>query len=704
MPDLCYLFDRLSPEEAMALLAETAERRQGRGLAGIRIHTIKRGDGKSEVTVSWPDPNALRPRPSDKVEREQALQVAVEVYSRVMRRQPHLPTAPPEPGMELGAGAAWLLTHSVSANPAQRNEDEYLLLARAKMGEEAAKVLNMLRGIATSVRVADSEAGRNTSHYFVHVLDDPNRRGLFRGTVAGQAYGGWSVLVCYTHAGQKVFLPAEFSPGVSTLEHFCRLATAVPELFGSDSKAPSLHELLIAIDRVASEEGSTSLGHGVWYLGHLSFVSWVTLTPTIADQTEFEICHLKGSPTALSELRARIEAVRPYWGYRLDLRRTDSAPVIQDEQRQITEQIVRLEYRLAYLKSLEAPRPRLLRFTQRQLPALADIIRCYPQRTLNDGLIKYGYQATDLDPQGLHFLYIPPESKGMVELDPVGLWEHLDTQPMSFWLDPFWARDYYRPANQSLIFVPEGMALFPPMHDWDVESMDAYIRECMGRWFHGQINVADLPARPIYIFDSAGKSDDSIRISVLDQDALQPLRTRLGWLNDNLVPIHALEMEPFIAKMADGLTRQELADAVAAKAVEAEDSFKGVAHTTNKTIAEVTETLTQTVTAEIESVIQETKRTAGKVADLNKKLRSLQGDLHDMERQEQHIEHLIAQADGRAKGLHTFNLRILKEVEAALLDAAATRQRVVAAVTQEIAALQQVSDDLDRRLDHAFNR
>jgi hypothetical protein len=192
---------------------------------------------------------------------------------------------------------------------------------------------------------------------------------------------------------------------------------------------------------------------------------------------------------------------------------------------------------------------------------------------------------------------------------------------MRFCLDPFWARYYHDQGGTALVFVPEGTALFPPMHDWDRRSMDRYLRETMQQWFHGQEDAANIPEYPIYIFDGEPRPTAEIRISVLDQESLKPLHTRLGWLNDNLTVTHAVGIEDLISRMARGVTWQELYREIMGDAEKIQEDFEKTAAFSSQWMASAIHEMTESLTEEINRVVKKTFQMVTEVKKLDDQLR-----------------------------------------------------------------------------------
>lgn len=706
MPDYCFYLDRLSPTQALQVLAEAAAETDGNYLDAVTLQ-ISHGPFGPEVTLVVPDVRVERGRRKEREARQQALDVIINAYEKIKSRKPRRGPAAGN-SIPLSKGVAWLLLNSGNSpneEPAPEMEGEYLIIGRGMDLNRVARIFEDLRFHTTHTHIAAAETKAGKTLYLFHVLDDQQRRSSFLSAVAGDAFSGCSILTCFSSKAGSVFLPEEIkpdtqklSPGRQGLTYFCRFLQAAPSLFRPGGVKAD-HSLLAAIDQwplpdKGSEEPAR-LEFEMVYLADLTFHSQIKLTPDAAYYADFEVYDLTATETALPQLREAIEEAEPHVGYRLELRPTRHREPIETERIRLREQQIELEYKLAYLDSVVQPRPTLLRFTQKQLPALADVIRSFPERIIREGILKYGFQATDSDPAGLHFIFVEPQHATMTELDPLLRWQDLDDRPIRFWLDPYWARYYHDQGNECLVFVPQGTALFPSMHAWDVGSMDHYMRAIMGHWFHGHHGVADIPAKPIYIFDGEAHPDAQIQISVLDQAKLQPLQTQLGWLNDNLIIMDAaIGVEAFIQEMAREVTRRDLARCIEREASAAEKTFAATAKRTSDRIAAKTIELTKVITEKINRIIEETVKTTAEIRQLDQRLQKQKAIRTDMDKVSNRVDKLTKQTRKQSKDVKGFTKSLEEEVKSALVAAEKSRKRIYEQVSTEIEKLRRTRDEL----------
>ncbi|MBX2998831.1 MAG: hypothetical protein KF893_10005 [Caldilineaceae bacterium] len=719
----------LNPTAALRLLADVVAEADLRYLAEVQVQVSPSLLGAQAVIVV-PDAHTqvgpARERQARQVLFDRLLQRAQELYPnlKVPRQLVEQDNA------SLAGALIQLLAHSGSAEdrvlPA---EEEFLLVAQDIDVTRAAAICSDLRFHTTHARFITAEAsmpgGEGQARAFLfHVRADLARKASFSSAVAGEFFPECAVLAAFASGERVIFLPEDATPGAAALRYFSQIVVAAPPLFGAPAVL-AVHNLLLACDRPLAQQNDPSparrrIWHQrsesndlspsaepsrqahLWYLAHLPFQSCVGLEPARPLQkADYQPVTLTLSNGLLSALRVRIEeaARRPeeYVGYRLELRPTQYQEWSDVTYEKLQTELVKLEYQIAYMESIARPRPRLLRFSQRQLPALADLLRSYPVSVLQRGELRYGFRADESGREGTHYLFVPPTVVNG-EADPLVRWEHLDAMPMRFWIDPFWGKHYHTAPNQSLIFVPEGCTLFPSMHAWDVEDMDSYLREMMARWFHGRHGVSAIPSHPLYLFDGEPEPNAFIRISVLDIDQFQPLVTQLGWLNDNLIALDDLGVQPFIEQFAHSTVRRQLAELAEVNATGAEERFLAVARQTKTQLEAHTTQLAQSATQELETLIEETARTAETLQTLDKRLRELRAVRDEMNALANQAQGLIDRTAKEVTATDNDTARLQVKAQHAVERAARTRLNVDEKFTAEIEAIRRTRAALMQRL------
>jgi hypothetical protein len=725
VPDQVLVFDRLTPAQLLTLLAELAQvpinaAQPQRSLLDQAIRADQKlkqgkkpvtpymddvylfpGQSNNDLQLCWPDPAARRPKPSG--EWEKVINQFIDSYKklkgaghRVISGQPR-----PDEAMSMQQALPWLLINASDGNRVSERTGEYLLATETISLRDAAEIKETLDSVATSVRVVCTEPDASGQMRFCfHVLADEKRLSLFDGTASASFYPHCFILHGFEHGERLVFVPRQMPVGFDALQKFCDIVEHVPSLY--ESAAPADNNPLLAAILPAVPEGHFEM----LYLAHLELLDGVQFFPKSRD-ADFHISSLQSSAETARQLMQAIEDADPHWGYRLEIRTLGEIndERIQNEKDSLSTQLSEIEFQLAYLESLQVPRPRLLRFTQAQLPDLADFIRCFPQKTLASGVIKYAFQANDKQLDQLecyHYLYVLPEAKGLLELESHPLWTHLGAGHIKFRLDPFWASEYYEPDNRFWVFTPEGTALFPAMHDWSASNMDAYLRECMGRWFHGAVDVAQLPKQPVYVFDQPD-GGSTIQVTVLDFEKFQPLEARLGWMNDNLAVMHEVGgVEELITQMAAAATRRQLADCVGARAEAALQAFDQSARATNDAIAKETAALTDTINTMMDALLKSTQEHAALLNTLNQRLAHLQVEYRAMQDFTNPMVQLAGMTDREVQSLQQLNGRLEKEIERSVQESQNVRKKVAAEVEPAIQQLRQTSDQLTAALYRAF--
>lgn len=688
-----FICDGLHPAQALKLLAEASSGMPGDYLGEIGLRAPSGEFDDAAIVAPDVDPR------SGKDGHKKALDGLIRAYRRMDGKIPKR-TADISAAMPISKGLFRLLADcggESGDDSAEVAENEFLVLGRNLDKTRARDVFEELRFHATSLKIA-SKASKNGTVWLFHVLDDHERKSTFQSAVAGSMFAGCRVLNGFRGDGRRIFLHPEITPGKTALDSFCRIVTSAPALF-KIGKAADPGGLLAAIDMWPGEKRGRAKNRFVFLnLAGIFFSSRAEFTPKPAEHADFEFYDLSKNRDALGELRSALESIGPQIGYRLELRTTRHLEAAEKQRDKFQEELVNIEYKLAYLESMARPRPLLLRFTQAGLPALADVLASYPQPVIRDGLMQYAFQSVENRPSGLHYLMIDPKAVKS-ELEPLSLLSARNGDAVRFHLDPFWARYYHGADNQYLVFTPEGSALSPPMHDWDNRSMDAYLREIMGKWLDSENETATVPEKPIYIFDGKTGPDEKIHISVLDRDQFQPLKKRLGWLNDNLEIIRAVEKEESFSGMAEDIAEKRFADHFRAEREEAVAAFEEAAEDAGEKIAARLGEMTEVFTVEIDRFVEKIRKTAAGIPELRKRLETytdasagMRKKLSQAENQKENIENKSKYLSSEMKRLEN------KVVRPALREAMKTREKIEEEVMAEIDKLRQTHDRIRKKL------
>jgi hypothetical protein len=308
------------------------------------------------------------------------------------------------------------------------------------------------------------------------------------------------------------------------------------------------------------------------------------------------------------------------------------------------------------------------------------------------------------EPTGFHFLLIDPADAARVELDPLPLFRNLETPHTRFHLDPFWAHHYFDEAKTGTgdksvwVFVPEGCALFPSIHNWNRGGMDRFLRETMEQWFHDRLKGETIPARPVYIFDGEPRPNAPIRISVLDRDRFEPLHTRLGWINDNLAVHHTLETEGLVTELTKDITWGELAQKIKTNMEKTRREFSDAAQAASNGIARTTTDLTRVLTNEIDRLVKETFRMTQKIRKIDERLREWDEVLADMEDILLDVRQWRQEASSQKGEAKNEFWRLEQDVEQEMKYSEKRRQELEEKINSEILKMQDTSRRLKQRL------
>lgn len=730
------VLENLSPATALQVLAGAAQSLRAAGqdtapLLDVRVGIETLG---SIATVELLIPaGGGRHQPPGV---QQAAEAALRAYSeRVGMVVPTAREAFAADTYALAEGAAQLLLQppGLALDP---EPVECLLVVEGIDARRAARIFEDARFDATSVKtlvaVAAADAGRtDRAVYLFHIKDDRGRRSTFQGALTGERFVDCTQLACFdAGGGAKVFLPAELAPGRDELTAFRELVRALP-MAGGPSRGgqpavnghrPDHDERLVAVyPREPAEPwraaGDTS-HFGVAYLGALQFRDQLDMQPRRRAGT-FEVVDLRASETVAATLREVIERSGTGVGYRLELRTTEFVELPEEQEvARLDQEIYDLELRRAALRSLSPQKPFLFRFSQSQLAGLADVLRAYPPRVLQEGQLQYAFQpaagsrgaeTVRGERSGLHFLLVDPAQAGAM-MEKLRFPEFsLHGPTMRFWLDPYWARYYLdgrAPGDECLVFVPYGTALFPSMHDWDTGEMREYLQFAVQRWFvpvdpvDGAEPADPLPERAVYIFDGQPDPNAVIHVTVLDRDGFCPLRQRIGWINTNLEAMRPdTEVKDVIGGLADARTREAVIGAITARASAAEETFDRTVVAANAHVAARLQELLDALTVEMAGLIERAQRTTTDVVRLKSRLQDLDTTRLDMRRLDAEVTGAAREAGTSADGLNAYYNAQLNKAQQAVRGADLARVSADTEIAAAVKRLQESRANLEKILD-----
>ncbi len=576
MAERCFLMPSLTATEALQVLGPLALRAEAARTARLRIRFD--GDGYARIVI--PDPFVQTGTPARRKQREELFEALRGAVAAVLAGQADDEEAHLDPDgdglVDAFEAAPRLLLESGwrrGGDPAEVIPGEALILVPATDEETAWGVFDRLNAHATAVRITAAQPadGREGGLFLFHVRDDEARVSSFQGLRASGYLAATPVLEGFSTDGRVVFLPPDNPPDAKALKPFLQVCTALADLGAGGERGPVL--------ALTVTEDGDGRRFDLYPLNRLRYRDKTALWPgagTADGKRDIVRVHdLAASEGMVDALAERIRNAEPLVGYELELRDDYPGPGAETDLLRVQEKIAYFTELAAYLSGLARPQPVLMRFADRDLPALADALRRFPLKDLDDGRIRYAFQATGAD-DGVHYLLAAPDETAPTSPLPEPFWrDRLEAGPMLFRVDPFFARFYDSARPRSLVFVPERAALFPPLHSWDQADIDSYLRNTLSGWFHGERGAQAIPADPIYLFrhDSQG----AVVVEVLDIAAFVPVRQRIGWLNRNLELRHRLDVESFITDLADRAGRAALADRVTADEEHALGAFEAAA-------------------------------------------------------------------------------------------------------------------------------
>jgi hypothetical protein len=608
----------------------------------------------------------------------------------------------PEQVMPLQPALLWLLISSCSeTDSVQPVAGEWLVVASGLDQEQAARLAEDLRFHATAMHLAPTRERSGNQLFLFHLCADTRRKSSFHSFVTGGGLQGGELLAAFDCQGQLIFLPAEHAPSRRALAAFRRVVTGTPRLLGVRQLEPDASGRLLAI---ALRKIEGRLRANLLLLSQVAFVDQMKAAPPAAPYIDLDVQALQADEPALEALRRAVAGSEPRVGYRLELRHTTRSQGSDRELRRLSERIADLQHRLSYARSLQRSYPVLLRFSQRQLPALADAVRCFPMQTLNQGLVSYGFQAsgaTSGSAGGWHFLLYDATDARMEEPYPPWRWRELGDETRFFQLDPFWAEHCFAQGTTSMVFVPQGMTLFPTLHAWAPEEIDRHLLRTVSEWFPGCSETFAGLQQPIYVFDGAPEPDASIHLQVLDRAQLRPLVEKIGWINDHLVLHRAVaDAEQLISALAADISQHELAREMRGRARASREAFRETAQQVHRALSAEASELMTVMTEEIAEIARRCREGEARIAELLTALEQMEEAIKSVAATPGQVERVVTSTDKAAAR----RLQVLAEIERKLIRGSARRDALVKRCAGEIDQLHEAEAELHRRLQQPRRR
>jgi chaperonin cofactor prefoldin len=533
--------------------------------------------------------------------------------------------------------------------------------------------------------------------------DDLERGSGLSGLIAGAQTVRSPALVRYNTKAGSVFLPRNRIFSRETLRQLGDILEAVsPE--PADASDDSASETVLAAYR--DQEGC-----------------WNTLRcelPTADAEALFEeggggtgsesaaewrFKDLRETEASLKALRETISRLAPRAGYRLTLHPYAPPEGKGQSLARILERIAELEIKASFLRGVEAPHTTLLRFTQAQLPALADFIESVPIADIDSGRVQYAFYASAGEPDGIHFLMYDPAL--VLTTRPFSEWSwRRDTEdaPIRYWVDPNWTQFYGRVSGgvKSKVFTPHNAVLHPTLHSYAPEDMDAYLRDIVARRLSsGEQNDAvralldDSRRAPGLVFTHSTETGFDIEIDVIDLDAFLPLRQRLDWINDNLLMndpalVDQERMRQIAQSLYEGAAAQALLDEMGAQ----EEKAGKEAEAMIGRLSAKLDGLTGRFRAEFQASVEQAELMTGRIQTVAQRIAAIEAMLAE-------AEDLNAEAQIYTEGLAPIVADLegyREEIEARLREALAEAETFVSSASVRLAMALQSIDTLSAEL------
>ncbi|MBL62107.1 MAG: hypothetical protein CMI30_01740 [Opitutae bacterium] len=620
MNDRLYSFDELNPEEALGMLAALPVPAKGKSLIkDIRIGLQRTAFG-CHASLFFPDPHMEKNRASKVNAKAQFLKAMVDCYHEIKGREPaHVPSE--RQGSELEKGLMGLILNCMQSpeDPTPIVEEEVMVVSRDVTAGVAADQFHHIQLHASFAYIAEADSALTGEHYYLfRVKKDKARKSTFNSMLGTGILEFAELLNCFDVGERHIYLPQKHTvqvgdstkdtpilPGAAAVNDFCSILLLLQD--GGTLSPPASGTSLAAVCPIDSVEEHDSEGGAIYHLLYLGQVRWLSqydphLRPVGVE--EYQVHQLVDSGKAQKALRPAIADVNANAGYRLELRQVEYEQDNEQEREKVKEQLAELEHRLEYLNGARVPAPQLFRFTASQLPALAFTLRRFHVKSLEQGAITYGFQSNRDYPQGVHYLFVDVSRSVELEANPIPLLEGVTGSPIRYQVDPLWARHYLPHSSDSLVYVPEGCTLYPPLHDWETEGSDDYLRAVMKGWFHGRNGGLEIPKKPIYVFDGVAGPGRRINVTVLNKDSFVPIKHKLGWINDNLQVYESFPIQDVIKGLASFASRRQLSETLETKSKEMFSTLQAESEQVLAQSNEMIQRASEEIIANVESLVE----------------------------------------------------------------------------------------------------
>ena len=499
--------------------------------------------------------------------------------------------------------------------------DDDLLIVVDKGGASVAEGVFAMARRAQGAKII---AGTGSAPILVQVRSAREPGPTVQGAFSAGRFPGAQCLQGYPTLAGTLYIPVHRKPTDKTLEHFGRILRNNGPLdwLGLDQSwtprayavvSTGENDLSIA-NEMANEMASKATLEA--YAFDLEGATDANVAELPSEQLSVRLHALSHSEKEMKRLREQLDTHAPEHRYYLQLRQLPIANHGTEDIQRLHEEIVDLQERIGLLSGLQAPQLYLMRFPANRLSALADALKRFSTADIDAGRIEYGYQASRTEPGGAHYLLYSPEACALTTPFQEAAWEEQVGQPLTYWVDPAWAKQYQTGSTQNLVFVPRHRVLSPTLHTHADADMDGYLRELMGAWFpKWRSKQATLPGQAIYLFSPSQMDGKEISIEVLDRTGFRQLRQRLGWINDNLELADTINTQEFVENIASSHWQKKRAQEAQADAVEAERVFEEQVDETRRRWDEQLSGLQVNLQQELSATVERVKRASDLLDD-----------------------------------------------------------------------------------------
>lgn len=598
-------------------------------------------------------------------------------------------------------------------------------------------VFNQLRRYPTQVRAAQAFNPQGERYSLFHVLDDTSRRSLLQGLFAGGYFSDAVTARAYrvelNNRNYKFFVHRGVLPDQTRLALLIQFMQASQTLFTRQRAPEQQHELIAAAHYPGLSMGSMG-SNGVEQaqsrrMGQLLYLATVPFFeesmigtqqgfvyyPVVPLSSRDRDEPLRKGDTLENQALARLRAQIPRGtagGYRLQLRYTqyreledsDRARADDYERRynEMQRKLLDLQDRLAQIDSLRVPRPLLLRFTQARLPLLIQTLSDYRHSDLSNILymdFQPNHERSDHpDMENVHYVYIPPTVHRQLAQTVIQN-DHLEDNPMSFWLDPHWAGRYSEHTSVEL-FVPRGRLLSPPLHSWEPADMSRYLRNMLADL------LSDEVTQPLYVLWDVQRPGyertRDIAVSVLDKAAFRPINQPgvIRWLNDNLIFLRrARAFKQDVSDLASDVRRQTFAQASLDRSQATYQRFEAEAHRVLDAMQGATDGLLQQLDVEYNANLEKAQALIKRAVELNQRLAAMEALYGQTDGRRDETQKQIDETRQQTKSTRGRTDDLRAQVEQAIKEAQATMDDAKKKVREKIEDLrktnQRLRDDID---------